>query len=125
MGFSYVILALTSIVFVKNLIKALQTKQYTSLLIYLLFIPFHVFFFSSLFLGGSAFHNAAENYDLYKAGHYYLCTRGRYTEVSHAVYLYVKIMEIIGLVCFGIGFILLGIKNTANKSNKPKLLGQR
>lgn len=81
--------------------KAWKTKDYYLLLC----IPFLLFFASSAFLGGSAFHDAETDYELYEAGHYYLCSHGNYTEVTHGIYLYMKIMEPVGICFFVLTFI--------------------
>ena len=64
-------------------------------------IPFLVFFLSNVCLGGSALHEAETAYELYEAGHYYLCSHGTYTEVAYGVYLFMMILEIVSFALFG------------------------
>ena len=68
-----------------------------------LFIPFLVFFVASVCLGGSALHDAATDYELYEAGRYYLCSHGDYTEVTHGIYLFMMILELVCFAFFGFG----------------------
>ena len=107
MNFAYVILAAVAVHTVYAVWKAITTKNYATLIPLLLSIPFFVFFVVSLFLGGSAFHNAETDYELYEAGHYYLCSHGEYTEVTYGSYLCMKVLEIVGVISFVIGFIVL------------------
>ena len=106
MNFAYVILAAVAVNTVYAVWKAITTKNYAALIPLLLSIPFFAFFVVSLFLGGNAFHDAETDYELYEAGHYYLCSHGGYTEVSYGSYLFVKVLEIVGIVSFVIGFIV-------------------
>ena len=64
-------------------------------------IPFLVFFLSNVYLGGSALHEAETAYELYEAGHYYLCSHGTYTEVAYGIYLFMMILEIVSFALFG------------------------
>ena len=64
-------------------------------------IPFLLFFVASVCLGGSALHEAETAYELYEAGHYYLCSHGTYTEVAYGVYLFMMILEIVSFALFG------------------------
>ncbi|MBP3572392.1 MAG: hypothetical protein J6M42_10580 [Clostridia bacterium] len=106
MSFAYVILAAVAVHTVYAVWKAITTKKYATLIPLLLSIPIFVFFVVSVFLGGSAFHNAETDYELYEAGHYYLCSHGRYTEVTYGSYLCVKVLEIVGDISFEIGCIV-------------------
>ena len=74
-------------------------------------IPFLVFFFSNVCLGGSALHEAETAYELYEAGHYYLCSHGTYTEVAYGVYLFMMILEIVSfaLCGFAMGRIIVSV----------------
>lgn len=113
---AYIILALIVGNTIYSIIKAIRKKKYTDLLSLLLGIPFFIFFISAGIYGGDAlFYDAAKNYPLYQQGHYYLFNHGKYTEVSYNVFLYMQIIEIIGLISFGIGLILSFIRR--NKSN--------
>ncbi len=67
-------------------------------------IPFLVFFFACVCLGGSALHDAETDYELYEAGRYYLCSHGEYTEVAYEVYLFMMILEIVSFALFGFAF---------------------
>ena len=67
-------------------------------------IPFLVFFLSNVSLGGSALHDAETAYELYEAGHYYLCSHGTYTEVAYGVYLFMMILEIVSFALCGFAF---------------------
>ena len=64
-------------------------------------IPFLLFFVANVCLGGSALHEAETAYELYEAGHYYLCSHGTYTEVTYGVYLFMMILEIVSFALFG------------------------
>lgn len=124
MIFSYIICALILIKTFHGIRKAVSTKQYAELLPLLLCIPFQVFFISTLILGGSAFNNAPADYDLYQEGCYYLCSHGRYTEVTYGVYLYAKIIEIVGIIFFAAGVVVGFIRSKSNKKENLRLLDQ-
>ena len=64
-------------------------------------VPFLLFFVANVCLGGSALHEAETAYELYEAGHYYLCSHGTYTEVAYGVYLFMMILEIVSFALFG------------------------
>ena len=108
---NYLMFAIFCVVLVFNIIKAIRKKEYAVLLSVFLFIPFFVFFISYMKFGGSAFNDAASSYLLYQQGHYYLASHGKYTEVTHDVFLYMKIIEVVGIVTFGIGAIRAFIWN--------------
>ena len=76
------------------------------MLVCLLFIPFQIFFFITLLLGGSALNDAETEYELYQAGHYYLESHGQWTEVSHGKYVVALISEIVGISTFIIAFVM-------------------
>ena len=111
MNFAYVILAAVAVSTVNAAWKAITTKNYATLIPLLLSIPFFAFFVVSLFLGGSAFHDAETDYELYEAGHYYLCSHGTYTEVTYGVYLFMMILEIVSfaLCGFALGRIIVSV----------------
>ena len=74
-------------------------------------LMFSVFMESMIVCGGSAFlGDASVDYELYEAGHYYLCSHGNYTEVSYEIYTYMQIIEIVGMVFWAVGFVLALIK---------------
>lgn len=98
------ILFLLSIIFA-IVISAIK-KEKINMLLYLLYIPFLIFFISTFILGGSSFNNASVDYSDYIEGHYYLFEHGRYTEVTYNQFIYMRIIEIIGDSTFVIGFVL-------------------
>lgn len=115
---SYLILAFIVGNIIYSIIKAIRIKKYTDLLSLLFEIPFFAFFISAMIFGGDAlFYDAAKNYPLYQQGHYYLFNHGDYTEVSYSVFLYMQIIEVIGLISFGIGLILSFIKRDKSNDN--------
>ena len=67
-------------------------------------IPFLLFSVASVCLGGSALHHAEIDYELYEAGHYYLCSHGTYTEVTYGIYLFMMILEIVSFALVGFAF---------------------
>ena len=67
-------------------------------------IPFLLLFVASVCLGGSALHHAEIDYELYEAGHYYLCSHGTYTEVTYGIYLFMMILEIVSFALCGFAF---------------------
>ena len=81
----------------RMIVSCVKNKQYLGLIYALMSLPFLIFMSSSMMLGGSAFNGAATEYELYQAGHYYLVNHGAYTEVTKSQYLYMKIIEIIGI----------------------------
>ena len=121
---AYLIFLITLFGTIRESRRVIVTKKYKDLFPIRLSIPFFVFFFSTLILGGSAFNDAATDYELYQAGHYYLFSHGSYTEVTYRCYLYAKIMEIVGLACFGISFILSILKTHRNKTSTSQFTNQ-
>lgn len=100
-----------------NIFNAIKNKDYMSLIIGLLTIPFMVFMTSSIFLGGSAYNDAKKEYELYEEGCYYLVSHNIYTEVSKSQYDYMKIIEPIAIITF-IMVIPLSIINQRKNKNK-------
>jgi hypothetical protein len=100
----FVFLATLAVGFLYTLWRPVKHVTLNSLLAA---IPFLLFFVANVCLGGSALHEAETAYELYEAGHYYLCSHGGYTEVTYGSYLCVKVLEIVGIVSFVIGFIVL------------------
>jgi hypothetical protein len=82
-------------------------------LIYLAIINFVLFSLMSLYLGGDALNGKAE------AGHYYLASHGRLTEVSYQVFTYSKLHAYTLFVTHPIG-IIAGIVWTAKKLGRRK-----
>ena len=100
-----------------NIFKAIKNKDYVSLVIGLLTIPFIVFMTSSIFLGGSAYNDASKKYELYEEGCYYLISHNIYTKVSKVQYDYMKIIEPIAIITFIMVFPL-SIINQKKRKNK-------
>ena len=67
-------------------------------------VPFLLFFVANVCLGGSALHEAETAYELYEAGHYYLCSHGTYTEVAYGIYLFMMVLEIVSFALCGFAF---------------------
>ena len=91
--------------------KGNKRKEHTELAGIYSAISVFFCFFVGLLSGGSAFHDAANDYELYQAGHYYLVSHGIWTEVSHEKYLFVLISEIIGFSSLALSFVLALIRN--------------
>lgn len=106
MRIAFLIPCIFGLGFLSGTIRAAMKKDWLAVSIALLFLPFWVFAACSIFLGGSAFHDAATDYELYQAGHYYLMNHGDYTEVTYAQYQFMRIMEVVGIGGFVIGFVL-------------------
>lgn len=100
------------------LIKLIKNKQYKGIISYSFILLFMICWFSSAILGGSAFNDAKEKYDLYLDGHYYLASHGHYTEVSYTVFMYMKIIEVIGTTSIFFGFVFCLIEYLKFKINK-------
>lgn len=68
---------------------------------------FFFFLYSSSINGGSAINaeTASDFFDGYEQGKYYLSDHGRYTEVSYGIWLYMRSLEILMYISFGIMFI--------------------
>lgn len=110
MAVTYLIFAIVCIGIVFRIIQMIRKKKYADLFSALFMIPFLGFFISVVYFGGSAFNDAANSYPLYQPEHYYLFSHGNYTEVSHGIFLYLQIIEVIGIISFVIGFILSFIR---------------
>ena len=61
---------------------------------------------SAFLLGGDPFNNAETEYELYQIGHYYLESHNVYTEVTRSQYVYMQIIEVVGLGTFALDCIL-------------------
>lgn len=119
MVIAIVILVILSVSAIVNLIKSIKKKKLIEIIPAITSIIFLVFLISSLFLGGSAYNDAANNYELYEEGCYYLISHNNYTKVSYEQYRYMKIIEVIAIISFSIGFICLFINNIkVKKENK-------
>ncbi len=84
-----------------NMINDFINKQWIKGLCNLLILPWVAYFAISAAIGGSAFNDAEHVFSGYQAGHYYLETHGRFTEVSADVFHRIRILEIVGWVFFG------------------------
>ena len=98
-----------------GVVHAIKNKSIGDLLTVLLFFPFFFYFFIGTIFGGSALHDAKNDYELYVAGHYYLVDHGEWTEVSYQKYLFVLISQIIGFSSFALTLILQIIKDNISK----------
>ena len=106
-----------------NIINAIRSKKYLDILEGVLLLPFVVFMSSVMVFGGGAEPNADVLYDLYEEGHYYLSDHGNYVDVSYEIYTYMRIVEIIGIAFFFIGFAFVLIRRALEKrKEKIKLL---
>lgn len=122
MYFTIVFLLIFLIDITFKIIYAIKSKHYTSLLNILFVIPWLVFFFSDVFLGGSAFNKASSSYNEYIEGHYYLFSHGVYTEVTYNQFIYMKVMEIVGIISWTLGFILSIIVYKKHKGEQQELV---
>ena len=116
----YITIALVFFAIIKGMIQSIKSKKLFNLLVNLLFLPFQFFFFITLLFGGSAFNDAATEYELYQAGHYYLESHGRWTEVSYGKYILVLISEIVGISTFIIAFVLSSIRHFIESRSKKQ-----
>lgn len=66
MIFEYILASIIIFFTVYRVIYAINSKCYSNLITLLLVIPFIVFLFSAIYLGGSAFNSASTKYDLYQ-----------------------------------------------------------
>ena len=102
----------------KAIVKAIKEKNTKGLLESILPFPFFFCFFVGILSGGSAFHDAASDYEFYQTGHYYLVSHGVWTEVSHERYLFVLISEIIGFSSLALSFVLAIIRDRKQEKRK-------
>lgn len=101
------------------IVKAIKEKNTKGLLESILPFPFFFCCFVGILSGGSAFHDAASDYEFYQTGHYYLVSHGVWTEVSHERYLFVLISEIIGFSSLALSFVLAIIRDKKQKKKIP------
>ena len=111
MYFGYAICALIDFASLWAFVSAIIKRKPIDILMCLGFIFFNAFMTSSIIFGGSAYNNAKESYELYEEGCYYLMSHGNYTEVSRSVFEYMRVIEVVGFVSFGISFICVLVKN--------------
>ncbi len=108
MIFAYFIFALTLLASIRGVIEFVKKKDVIVLLTSIFAILFSWGIFIGIIFGGSALHDASNDYELYQSGHYYLSSHGIWTEVSIGKYLFVLISEIVGFLSF-ISCIVLSI----------------
>ena len=94
----FVFLATLAVGFLYTLWRPVKRVMLNSLLAA---VPFLAFFIANVCLGGGALHEAETAYELYEAGHYYLCSHGTYTEVTYGIYLFMMILEIVSFALCG------------------------
>ncbi len=111
----YLVFILASLSTAKGIIQAIQKKERKELWASILSFPFFFGMFVGILSGGSALHNAAKDYNLYQAGHYYLMDHGIWTEVSYEKYLFVLVSEIIGISSLVLSFIFALLRNRRQK----------
>ena len=111
----WVILAIVYLNNFRVIFKSLRCGEVFGVLFEILTLPFLVFVTFSMLLGGSAFNDAATQYELYEVGHYYLANHGSYTEVTREQFLFIRSLEIVGIATFAIAFILGIIYNIKNR----------
>lgn len=102
----YLSFILFCLLIIRGIIRNIKEKDIGGLVISLLVFLFVFSFFIGALSGGSALHNAANDYELYQTGHYYLVSHGVWTEVSYERYLFVLISEIVGILTFVPAFVL-------------------
>ena len=102
----YLSFILFCLLIIRGIIRNIKEKDIGGLVMSLLVFPFVFSFFIGVLSGGSALHNAANDYELYQTGHYYLVSHGVWTEVSYERYLFVLISEIVGILTFVPAFVL-------------------
>jgi len=124
-----VILIVIGVIFIStqifSIIRNIQEKNKVDIKVYILntlfLLIFLVFLFSNCLLGGTAYNNASIEYDLYEKGRYYLENRNEYKEVTHSIFIYMKIIEPIGILSFLIVLLIniyMIIKNKKSLNTK-------
>ena len=104
---------------INGLINFIKRKETLGIVCSLLSFPFLIFMLSAFLLGGGPFNNAETEYELYQMGHYYLESHNVYTEVTKSQYVYMQIIEVVGLGTFALDCILrLVFKNKSKKTDK-------
>ena len=114
----YLVFIIACFLTAKAIVKAIKEKNTKGLLESILPFPFFFCFFVGVLSGGSAFHDAASDYEFYQTGHYYLVSHGVWTEVSHERYLFVLISEIIGFSSLALSFVLAIIRDRKQEKRK-------
>lgn len=108
----FIILCLSS---AREILLAIRKKNCGNLILSILLVSFFFAFFVGLLSGGSALHDAKNEYDLYQAGHYYLVSHGNWTEVSRGTYMLVLVSEVIGFASLGLTFLLCILRDWKRK----------
>lgn len=98
--FGYLFFAVVWLSSIRGIIKLVKEKDVIGLLSCIFLLIFSYGLFIGFMFGGSALHDASNDYELYQSGHYYLSSHGIWTEVSYGRYLFVLISEIIGFLSF-------------------------
>ncbi len=114
----YIVFIIAIITTIREIINAVKKKSIKDLLLSILPFPFFFCFFLGVISGGSALNDAQNDYEFYQAGHYYLESHGKWTEVSYGRYMLVFVSEIIGFSSFAIAFII-GIIQDIKRKQKP------
>ena len=105
-------------------IKAIKERKFLDAVIGILTIPFLLFFIFALIHGGTAFNNAAKNYEFYEIGRYYLSAQrisGPYKEVSYEIYSFMRIMEVVGITTLLIAIAIAIVNNIVSKIKNKKI----
>ena len=121
MIFEYILAFIIIFFTVYRVIYAIKSKCYSNLITLFLVIPFMVFLFSAIYLGGSAFNSASTKYDLYQDGHYYLIDHNKYTEVTYNQFVYMKIIQVIGTVSFYISLVIAVVSSSKGKKQDKEV----
>lgn len=111
----YIVFILVIISTIRGIFNAIKKKSIKDFFLSILPLPFFFCFFLGVISGGSALNDAQNDYDLYQAGHYYLESHGKWTEVSYSRYMFVFISEIVGFSSLAITLILGIIQDIKRK----------
>lgn len=121
LGYIIAISCLLSLI--RGIIKAIKKRKFLDAVSVILTIPLNLFFIFYLIYGGTAFNNAAEAYEFYEMGRYYLSARpvsGPYTEVSYEIYSFMRVMEVVGITMSFVAIAILIASNIASKIRNKK-----
>jgi hypothetical protein len=105
---------------ISSIIKNIKEKCKLGILIASLTLVFSIFLFSVGLLGGTAYNNASTEYVSYEKGHYYLVNHNEFKEVSHDIYIYMKIIEPIGILSVLTVLVIDIYAKINEKKNKNK-----
>ena len=119
---------LTSAVFVvlmiHGVIRAVREKKWTDVFYSLVMLPWLMWMTASFKYGGTAFNDAAQNYEAYLAGHYYLRSGSDYTEVSYEIFQRLRTLQVVGMISWAVGFggsIMAEILRGNKEPYRPRL----